>query len=282
LERHFFLITFINAALLALLICKLLYMSNMTTILEQAHWGAVKNQNVQVAVLPWGATEPHNYHLPYGTDTIQAAHIAIKSAELATQKGAKVMVLPAVPWGVNTGQTDLKLCLNIMPSTQLILLSDLADNLIRHKINKLVILNSHGGNDFIPLIRELSVRKPELFICTIDWWKVCNATEFFTEPGDHAGELETSVMLAIAPQLVLPLSEAGDGHSRRFAIKGFQQKWAWAQRQWTEISESTGVGNPVHATAAKGENYLTDSIEQIASFLTDLANADLNNMYESC
>jgi creatinine amidohydrolase len=255
-------------------------MSDTPYNLEQAHWRDIRDLPVEVAILPWGATEPHNYHLPFGSDTIQSEYIALESASIASGRGAGVMVLPAVPWGVNTGQTDLKFCLNMMPSTQLALLGDLADNLVRHRIPKLVIINSHGGNDFIPIIRELSVRSPELFICVIDWWKICKGEAYFDEPGDHAGELETSVMMAIQPGMVLPLSEAGDGRSRKFAPEGLNSRWAWAQRSWSIISDSTGVGNPAKATREKGERFLRIVIEKVSSFLADLASTPLSEIYE--
>ncbi len=255
-------------------------MSHQPVILEQAHWRDIKDLKVEVAVLPWGATEPHNYHLPFGTDTFQSTHIATQSAQEANKQGGSVIVLPSVPFGVNTGQVDLQLCLNIMPSTQLILLSDLADNLIRAGIKKMVIINSHGGNNFIPIIRELSVRKPELFICSIDWWKSCPANQYFTEPGDHAGELETSVMMAMTPQLVLPLDEAGDGLTNEFALEGLQQRWVWAQRHWQSITESTGVGNPKEATAQKGSVFMHDCTAKISKFLLELSQIEINKIYK--
>ena len=85
-------------------------------ILSETNWLDISNRDFDVAVLPWGATEPHNFHLPYMTDTMQVNYIAEKSGELAWNKGSKVIVLPAVPWGANAGQIDLKLCLHINPS----------------------------------------------------------------------------------------------------------------------------------------------------------------------
>lgn len=249
-------------------------------ILSENNWLNIKDQQYNVAVLPWGAIEPHNYHLPFGTDALQSEYIAAESAKTGHEAGARVIVLPCVPWGVNTGQTDLKLCLNIMPSTQLILLDDLVANLKRHSIFKLVIINSHGGNNFVPIIRELSVKYPEVFICCIDWWKVCDGRDYFTDPGDHAGELETSVMLKINPELVLPLEYAGNGKSRRFKPEGLRENWVWAQRKWTEITESTGVGNPMQANAEKGERFLKDVIVKIARFLVELSAAALHDLYE--
>jgi len=61
---------------------------------------------------PWGATEPHNYHLPYATTTTDD-RAARSEAELAWNRGARVVVLPTVPFGVNTGQLDLRLAINM-------------------------------------------------------------------------------------------------------------------------------------------------------------------------
>ena len=80
-------------------------------VLAETNWKAVKDTDFTVAVLPWGATEAHNYHLPYATDNFQAEHVAIESARIAWDKDAKVIVLPTIPFGVNTGQMDIPLCI---------------------------------------------------------------------------------------------------------------------------------------------------------------------------
>lgn len=248
-------------------------------ILAETNWKTVKATDYQVAVLPWGATEAHNYHLPYATDNYQAEYVAAESARLAWEAGAKVVVFPAVPFGVNTGQLDVDLCLNMNPSTQLALLKDLADVLQRQGLNKLVILNGHGGNYFKQMTRELYAFYPEVFVATLDWWKVVNWNEYFDDPGDHAGEMETSAMLHIAPQWVRPLTEAGDGAAKKFRVKGLKDGWVSAQRKWTAVTADTGVGDPRPATAEKGARYLAATCEQIAAFLAELAAADLNDMY---
>jgi creatinine amidohydrolase len=247
--------------------------------LADATWKTVRESSYQVAVLPWGATEAHNLHLPYGTDTLQSEWVAQEAARLATEAGARVIVLPAVPFGVNTGQLDVKLCLNLNPSTQYSMLSDLADSLQRAGVRKLVILNGHGGNDFRQMIRELQP-KTDLFLCTINWYTCVDPKPFFTAPGDHAGELETSMLLHLAPDLVLPLSEAGEGRERRFRVRGLREGWAWAPRQWTQVTEDTGVGDPRDATASKGERFFSAVTRQIAGFLAELSEADPKDLYE--
>ena len=89
-------------------------------ILKETNWKAVRESSFDLAVLPWGACEAHNYHLPYGTDIIEAEYIAAEAARLAHEQGAKIIVLPAIPFGVNTGQHDVPLDINMNPSTQLI------------------------------------------------------------------------------------------------------------------------------------------------------------------
>jgi creatinine amidohydrolase len=248
-------------------------------ILAETNWKSVKDTPFEVAVLPWGATEPHNYHLPYATDNFETGAIAERAAEIAWNKGAKVIALPTVPFGVNTGQLDLRLALNMNPSTQLALLTDLASALSGQGIRKLLIVNGHGGNDFKQMIRELQPRV-DLFICTINWWTCVKGSEYFDEPGDHAGEMETSIMMALRPELLLPLSEAGPGKAKKFKVAGLRDGWAWTPREWTKVSSDTGTGNPKASTREKGERFFRAVTERIGGFLVDLARADPENMYE--
>lgn len=248
-------------------------------VLAETNWKHVKDEDFSVAVLPWGATEAHNYHLPYATDNILAEEAAIYAAGKAWKKKAKVVVLPTIPFGVNTGQMDVKLCMNLNPSSQYAILKDVAQVLQKHKINKLVILNAHGGNNFKQMIRELSLEYPKLFTCSVNWWQTTDARPYFDEPGDHAGELETAAVMHLRPELVLPLEEAGDGSAKTFKIKALKKGWASAQREWTSVTEDTGVGNPKAATAEKGKIFIEKTTDMIADFFVELHSADLEDMY---
>lgn len=249
-------------------------------VLAHTNWKTVKATDYTVAVLPWGATEAHNYHLPYATDNFQAEYVAIAAAEHAWNKDAKIIVLPTIPFGVNTGQMDIPLCMNMSPSTQYAVLKDVVQVLDQHDIKKLVIVNSHGGNNFKQIIRELSLEFPNVFVCALNWWQVANGKEYFDEPGDHAGELETAAMMHIAPHLVLPLDEAGNGHAKTFKLKGLKEGWVSTQRQWTEVTDDTGVGNPKMATKEKGRSFLDVVIKKVGDFFKELHHADVEDMYE--
>jgi creatinine amidohydrolase len=247
--------------------------------LNELTWKTVRDVRYEVAVLPWGATEAHNLHLPYSTDNVQAEAVAVRAAERAWGLGAKVVVLPVVPFGVNTGQLDIPLCVNMNPTTQALVVRDVATGLAEQGIPKLVIFNGHGANDFRQMIRELEPLV-SVFLCTINWYKILDPKGFFSDLGDHGGELETSVMMHIAPELVLPLSEAGSGKARRFKIAAFREGWAWAPRKWRQVTEDTGSGNPAAATVEKGRRYVEAVTDKIADFFVELARADTSKMYE--
>ena len=248
-------------------------------VLAEVTWKQVMETTYEVAVLPWGATEAHNYHLPYATDNFEAQSIAIDAARIATERGGKVVVLPGIPFGVQTGQTDIPFCINMMPSTQALVLRDVVQSLEATTVRKLVVLNGHGGNDFKQMIRELQVMTP-LLLATVNWWQVAPTKDVFKEAGDHGGELETSVMMHLEPNLVRPLSEAGDGAERRAKIAALRERWAWTPRPWTQVSEDTGIGNPTAATAEKGASYLRTVTEKIGGFLADLSAADPTDLYD--
>ncbi len=250
-------------------------------ILEETNWKQIKAQAYEVAVLPWGATEPHNYHLPYGTDSLETAKIAEEAAEKAWNQGAKVMVLPTIPLGIqNMGQIELPFCLHTTLSTQRMILHDILKALYNQGIRKFVLMNGHGGNDFKQLVRDLQPEFPDMFISIVEWFKLLDQSKYFEESGDHANEMETSIIMHYFPELVLPLDEAGDGKAKTFKLKSLQEKIAWTPRRWDKVSEDTGVGNPKKSTPEKGRKFLEDTTSKIADYLEELASCRLDDLYE--
>ncbi|MBN1598928.1 MAG: creatininase family protein [Bacteroidales bacterium] len=249
-------------------------------ILAESNWDYIKEAEFELAVLPWGATEAHNYHLPYSSDIIESDLIAAESAGIAWDKGGKVIVLPAVPFGVNTGQKDIFLDINLNPSTQFAILHDIVEVLNRQGLYKLLIFNSHGGNDFKPMIRELGLKFPEMYICTLNWYQSVDRYDYFENSGDHAEEMETSLLLYLKPELVLPKEKWGKGKEKRNKIKAFNEGWAWAERKWSKITEDTGAGNPELATKEKGESYFKAVTQKTGEFIYDLCKADVGDLYE--
>jgi creatinine amidohydrolase len=249
-------------------------------ILAESHWKDIKNQKFDLAILPWGATEAHNYHLPYFTDVIESEQIAAEAAKIAWEKGAKIIVMPAIPFGVNSGQYDITLDININPGTQALILNDIIEVLNRQGIHKLLVVNGHGGNNFKQILRELGLRFPKMFLASCNWYKAVNKKEFFENEGDHADEMETSLILYLSPAMMLPLDEAGEGREKKIKVEGIREGWAWTERKWSLVTEDTGIGNPRKASREKGEKYFKAVTEKLAMLYVEIASADPDNLYE--
>ncbi len=244
---------------------------NNTHNITNANWGAVsKMKRPLLAILPWGATEPHNYHLPYCTDMLTSIAVANEVAYYASQKKVELMVLPGIPLGAqNPGQKELPFCLHTSQQTQFYILRDIVSSLNAQGIFKLLIMNGHGGNVFKGFVRDLKFEFPDVEIAVCEWFSIVPTKEYFEEEfDDHAGELETSVMLHYYPELV-DRRAAGDGAYKPFAIKGLNEKVAWMPRNWNDVSKDTGVGCPYKATAEKGAKYMSVVIPKIVEFVCD-------------
>ena len=240
--------------------------------LSVSAYGVTRPLDYDVVLLPWGATEPHNLHLPYLTDAILAHDVAVDAAQLALDEyGVRAMVLPPVAMGAqNPGQCDLKFCIHYRYDTQRAVLADTVASLHHQGFRKLLIVNGHGGNTFKSMIRDLAVDYPDFFILSSEWFTVLPAGEWFDAPGDHADELETSVMMHYHPELA-DLAEAGPGLANPFALQSLREKTAWLPRHWTRVTADTGIGDPRHATPEKGRRFAEAVARKYAVLLKELA-----------
>jgi creatinine amidohydrolase len=92
--------------------------------------------------------------------------------------------------------------------------------------------------------------------------------------------METSLILYLRPQLVRPLTEAGDGKAKKFQFKAMQEGWAWAERKWTQVTADTGVGDPRQASAEKGEKFFKVVTEKVAQFFVEVATTQKKDFYK--
>ncbi|MCO6454356.1 MAG: creatininase family protein [Pirellulaceae bacterium] len=253
-------------------------------ILAETNYGVTKELRYEVAVLPLGATEPHNLHLPYGTDMFEAQTVGEQICEAAWQQGAKVVLLPTLPYGTETNMRRFPLAINVNPSTLQRLIGDIVASLVQSGIRKIVLLNSHGGNDLKPVLRELHGQTPaQLFLC--NWYQVLGQAyqELFVQPEDHAGEMETSFALAWFPHLVARRDDgtlaADEGRSAITRFDAINQGWVSIARPWHLLTTNTGSGNPHAATADKGRRLLRALVERLSPFLVELAAAELDERF---
>lgn len=250
-------------------------------VLADLTHAVVRETAWQVAVLPFGATEAHNLHMPYGTDTFQVEELARRACGHAWERGAKVVQLPAVPFGVNTNHLRIPggLACSVTPTTLLALLTDLVDSMEQQRVRKLVLLNGHGGNELKPLTRQLH-HKTSVFLCVCDWYRMAADLypAIFDKPGEHADEVETSLGLAYFPKLMFP-HLADDGAAKPSRFEAINRGWVSITRPWHLVSANTGIGDPKAATADKGKRLMETLSERLGHFLAELALAEMNETF---
>jgi creatinine amidohydrolase len=229
-----------------------------------------------VVVLPFGATEPHGNHLPYATDVYETAAIADRSCELAREQGCGVVALPTIPFGVQTSQQTYPLAMNLNPSTLNQVLSDLSESLDNSGVEKAVILNGHGGNDFYTHLKEL-YGKRKVYLVQVNWFAMCRElqSQLFATGGDHANDMETSLVLHLRPELV-DMASAGPQPTAKYRLAGMQAGWARAPRPWEKYTQDSGAGDPRAATAEKGARFFDAVTGELATFLVELSNAKID------
>ena len=250
-------------------------------ILAEQNHAFIRSCSWEVAVLPFGATEPHNLHMPYGTDNFQVELIGERACEHAYKAGGRVLLLPTIPFGVNTNHLKIPggLACSVTPTTLLAIITDLVDALERQGVRKLVLLNGHGGNELKPLMRELHHRT-KVFMCLCDWFRMTpDATkEIFDQPGEHADEVETSLGLAFFPEL-MRMELADDGAARPSKFEAINRGWISITRPWHLVSKNTGLGNPFAGSKEKGERLMTVIVERLGEFLAQLAKTPLDDSF---
>lgn len=247
--------------------------------LEEITLKVTKGEKYEVAVLPVGSTEPHNFHIPYGSDAFQSRLVAERICEKAHQKGARVILLPGIPYGQNSNTFGFPLTMHISPSTHLAILKDIVRSLETHKILKLLILNAHGGNNFKPIAREL-YGLTRVFIAVVDYWKVGNdrKKEIFEKEGEHGDEMETSIALELFPDLV-HLEDADKGSVNPSRFEALNKGWAFIVRPWHLLTKNSGYGDPVKASREKGKKYLDLIVERLSQFVFELSEKPLDKSF---
>jgi creatinine amidohydrolase len=253
-------------------------------ILAETNYAHTKSSAYEVAVLPLGATEPHNLHLPYGTDLFEGTIVGEKICEAAHQRGAKVVLLPTIPYGTETNMRQLPLALNVNPSTLFQFVTDLVESLAGSGIRKIVLLNSHGGNDMKPLLREL-YGKTEAHVFLCNWYKLLTDeyAKIFDHVDDHAGEMETSFALAYFPELVVRHDDgtlaADEGRAADTRFEAVNRGWVSITRPWHLLTTNSGSGYPHAASADKGRRMMAVLIDRLATFLVELSAAEVDQRF---
>jgi len=238
-----------------------------------------------IAVLPVAATEQHGPHLPLSVDTVLADGVVAATLPHLPDD-LNVLFLPTQAVGLSPEHMQFPGTLTLKAETVIQLWTQLGESVARAGVKKLVLLNSHGGQVGIMDIvaRDLRARLG-LLVYSVSWFnlplldaqgKDVNA-QFSTEEhrfGIHAGEIETSMMLALNPQRV-QMAQAQNFHStskdraEKFSIlgNGKSAKLGW---QMQDYNAAGAVGNAAAATAAKGQAVVDAAGRSLAKLLAEI------------
>jgi creatinine amidohydrolase len=238
-----------------------------------------------VAVLPLGATEQHGPHLPLGVDTVLADGIVAAALPLLPPE-LPVLFLPTQQIGLSPEHARFAGTLTLSAETLIRVWNEIGAGVARAGVKKLVLFNAHGGHvgamDIVA--RELRAAHG-LIVYSVSWFNLPlgdAGAQFSAQEhrfGVHAGEIETSMMLALTPQLVR-MSEAKDFRSTSeqraadYAIlgNGKSAKLGWAMEDYNAHG---AAGNAAAATAASGQAVIDAAARQLALLLAEVSRLPL-------
>jgi len=242
-----------------------------------------------VALLPVAAVEAHGPHLPLGTDAIINAGIVARALE-HLRDGPRLLVLPAQDLGHSLEHTAFPGTLTLSAELVLGLWTDIGRSIARAGVRKLILFNSHGGQRALVDLAAVRLRS-ELGMLTVR----ANSFAFGTPDGLfppqeltqglHAGEVETSLLLALRPDLVridrladfrgLPEQAARD-----YALLGVERPvgFGWMSQ---DLHPAGVCGNAARADAQRGEKLLGYLADRLATLVREVADMPLDRLCKS-
>jgi creatinine amidohydrolase len=224
-----------------------------------------------LVLLPVGATEQHGPHLPVGTDRLAVEYVAWAAADAVNH--VPVVVAPTLPFGSSHHHLPFGGTLSLSTETYYRVLVDLIESLITDGFRRIFILNGHGGNsELIQLAARDTALKHEAHVAAAPYWTIAwdallaeDAHRRAGLPG-HAGTFETSLMLAMRPELVRESRPHRDNPPDE-DTRGFLPYRAEFHGAWQQIEGFTD--SPDQASAERGARYLAVIVHEVARALTE-------------
>jgi len=234
----------------------------------------------EVAVFPIGSTEPHADHLTYGTDTVAVRAFAEQAVVEANKRGAKCVLLPTLPYGNNENVQQCPWAMSLRPRTMMDFVTDVVASVTRDGVKKIVIINGHGGNTSVlqATLRELAPKRG-VFVAMAEQFGLSEDVEeeiAETEERGHACEIETSVMLYLAPEHV-KMEAAKPTRTRKTVFSN--RRHLYFVNPWHIYTVNTGIGDPTKASVEKGKQMVTVAVDRLADALKELSEAPMDEMF---
>jgi creatinine amidohydrolase len=235
--------------------------------LNGSDWKAKPFEKV---ILPLGSLENHGWHLPFGTDALTAYLVALDIAA----RLPKTVVLPPVNYGMSEHYKMFSFTVSLQFDTETAIIRDILESVHREGIRKVFIMNGHDGN-IAPIevaARSAKVAHPDFKIVSLDaWWKMVGDVlppDFFEVWNGlgHAGEGETSICLALFPELCEPSKAAGVVPHLPPHV---DVKWTF-----NELTNVGASGDPTKGTQEKGKKMRETLVNTVVGIINDLDKND--------
>ena len=254
-------------------------------------WYEIKEaaQQGRVAVLPVATYEDHGPHLPVDTDVVLCTEICERAVARIPEEA---VLVPAVPHGYSPHHMDFPGTLTITWDTFIKYVKDVCCSLAHHGFERILIVNGHGSNTSpMDLAARLSIIEYEgRILCgSVNHWDLRRAKEVGNELRDsdyggtsHAGEYETSLYLALRPQLV-DMSKAVDERTplspsfRSDLLAGTHPQGSGAKMvpYWSVQTASGVMGDATKATREKGEKFLEAAVSGLVELVRELKDQEI-------
>jgi creatinine amidohydrolase len=247
-------------------------------MLENYSWKSARQilRKRKVALVPVGSTEQHGPHLPLGTDFFTAQALAESAA-----RDTGAICTPVIPIGVSAHHRQFWGTLWVSPQTFRKYMCEVATSLGYHGVRRIIFVNGHGGN--LPSLQEVchNLRPERVYSVVYQWWTDPSVIELqsrlFRSKGTHAGAMETSIVLAIRPELVNTASydEAARGAAAEFGITKFG---AQLPVDALDFTQSGATLDPREATVQAGKRIFHAGLESLKSLIDWLEKAKADDL----
>lgn len=242
----------------------------MSSLLKMTGNQYLNGEKYDKAILAVGSCENHGLHLPFGTDTLVSSILSEKVA--AEVKG--LLVLPPINVGVSVHYAHFPFTLSLQYETLIAVIKDILTSVIKNGIKKIFIMNGHDGN-IAPIeiaTRAIKVAYPDVKIASLDaWWVTAgkllppNTFEVWDGLG-HAGEGETSMGLALFPELIEMEHARGVVPNLPDSV---DIKWNFA-----ELTDCGATGDPTKGSVEKGRLMEEVLVKAVVKFFNDMEACD--------
>ena len=224
-------------------------------------------QDDTVVILPVAALEQHGPHLPVMVDSRLAEEVSKRTASLGRAKGIPIITLPVVWHGLSEHHMPFGGTVTLTSNTFFLVVRDLIKSISRHGFSKFLILNGHGGNITAAEVcaQDISMELSLPIVAATYWLEAADRFAKILETQTnvmHACEAETSMMMALEPNLVVDslLNEAKGPMKLDFLNAG---KGSYRWRSLTHVTSNGVIGDPSHSSSAKGEQLLREASQAI-------------------